>query len=95
MLALAGCSATVQGQVTAGDGTPVAGASLHADGIDEDCAAVTDEGGRFVTRCAQGTWTFDVRHPDHVALRWEVPVASSGEVDVRPSSCGGGGTTWP
>ena len=82
VLALGGCSATVQGQVTAGDGTPVAGAVLHADGIDEDCAAVTDSDGRFVTRCAQGTWTFEVRHPDHVARRWEVPVASSGEVDV-------------
>jgi hypothetical protein len=79
---LLGCSATVQGQVTSGDGTPVAGAVLHAEGIDEDCSAVTDADGRFVTRCAQGDWTFEVRHPDHVGRRWEVPVASGGEVDV-------------
>lgn len=61
MLWLLGCDVQLSGTVTNPAGQPVAGAEL----VSGDCRAVTDATGAFLTRCARGTYRFDVTHPTH------------------------------
>jgi hypothetical protein len=82
LLAALACSATIHGKVESGEGVPVAGAVLHAEGVDEDCDAVTDDKGRFVTRCARGTWAFTLRHPTYATRAWSAVVDEGGDVDL-------------
>lgn len=79
---LLACSATLLGNVVSSDGAAVEGAVLEADGVEEDCRAVSDPRGRFLTHCAQGTWTFRVTHPEHLPRTWEAPVTERGELEL-------------
>jgi hypothetical protein len=81
MLTQVACEATVGGAVTGGEGEPVVGAELHAEGLETGCDAVTGSDGRFRTRCKPGSWTFAVSHPDYLPREWSVTV-ERGEHDV-------------
>lgn len=79
--AIAGCTPVVTGDVRDDAGQAVAGAVVHADG-EPPCDAVTDDAGRWRTRCAAGAYRFEVRHPDHAPATAEVTVGRGREVVV-------------
>ncbi len=82
LLALLGCESTLEGQVRADDGTPVAGAALTDGAATDACSAVTAADGSFRTRCAPGPRTFAVSHPDYLPGTWEVAEIGRGTVAV-------------
>lgn len=65
--------------VTDAEGTPVVGATLHADG-EPPCDAVTGADGHFRAPCPTGARTFTVRHP--ALLPSDHPTTVEGHGDV-------------
>lgn len=70
---LLACDVEIVGVVAGPGGVPVAGAALEAGG----CSAVTDEVGRFRTRCVRGTYDFVVTHPTHSTGRLSVDASGA------------------